>query len=397
MSYHDKFKSAISDLKKQHRYREFIEVARDAGNFPYAYSHKTKRKIVMWCSNDYLAMGQNKELQNEMLNAVEKYGVGAGGTRNISGNSHALVNLEKTIADLHQKEAALVFSSGYVANQSAISVLAKILDDLVIFSDECNHASIIEGIKSAKREKIIFKHNDMTDLEDKLKKYPKSKSKIIIFESIYSMSGNIGKIAEIVKLAKKYNALTYIDEVHAVGLYGEDGSGISGKLGLRSEIDIIQATFAKAFGLLGGYISAKFELVDVIRSYAPGFIFTTAMQPANAEAATKSINILKNNHQIRKKFHDNVHKLKTKLANKNIDFLQNQSHVISIMIRDAAKCKMISDNLLIKHDIYIQPINFPTVKKGTERLRITINPLHNDEMMDKLVNALSKEINLAFH
>lgn len=396
MDYYAKFKTAIEVLKDQNRYREFVEVARDSGNFPYAYSHKTNKNILMWCSNDYLAMGQNKALQAEMLDAISQYGVGAGGTRNISGNSHALVNLEKTIADLHQKEAALVFSSGYVANQSTIAALAKILDDLVIFSDECNHASIIEGIRSTRKEKVIFKHNDVIDLEHKLKNYPKQQSKIIIFESIYSMSGNIGKVKEIVKLAKKYNALTYIDEVHAVGLYGEDGAGISAQFGLRAEIDIIQATFAKAFGLIGGYITAKFSLIDVIRSYAPGFIFTTAMQPANAVAAAKSINILKHDQEIRKKFHLNVKKLKAKLVKAEIDFLQNESHVISVMIKDARRCKIISDNLLIKHDIYIQPINYPTVQKGQERLRITVNPLHSEQMMDKLVEALKLEIKAAF-
>lgn len=393
MDYYNKFKSAISALKEQHRYREFIEVARDSGSFPYAYSHKTQKRILMWCSNDYLAMGQNVELQKAMIMGIEKYGVGAGGTRNISGNSHPLVKLECEIAELHHKEAALVFSSGYVANQSAISALAGVLEDLVIFSDECNHASIIEGIRQAKREKVIFKHNDVTDLENKLKKYPLEQSKIIIFESIYSMSGNVGKVAEIASLAKKYNALTYIDEVHAVGLYGEDGGGVTAQLNLRDEIDIIQATFAKAFGLIGGYISAKFELIDVIRSYAPGFIFTTAMQPANAEAAAKSINILKNNNQLRIEFHENVRKLKDKLTKAKIDFLANNSHVISVMIREAKKCKKISDNLLIKHNIYIQPINFPTVNKGTERLRITVNPLHDENMMNDLVAALQEEIN----
>jgi len=392
MKYQAEFKEAITELKDQNRYREFIEVARDSGNFPYAYSYKTNSEVVMWCSNDYLGMGQNQEVCSAMIEAINKYGVGAGGTRNISGNSHPLVELEKKVAEFHAKEAGLVFSSGYVANQAAISTIAAILDDLVIFSDQCNHASIIEGIRHSRRDKVIFKHNDIVDLEEHLKKYPKEQNKLIIFESIYSMSGNIGRVKDIIALAKKYNALTYIDEVHAVGLYGKTGAGITEELDVRDQIDIIQATFAKAFGLIGGYVVANQEIMDAIRSYAPGFIFTTAMQPATAEAAIKSLEVVSKNNEIRELFYNKVKLIKSKLNKANIEFLDNPSHVVSVMVRDSKKCKEVSDNLLAKHQIYIQPINYPTVRKGTERLRITVNPYHTEEMMDKLITALISEL-----
>ena len=306
MNYQKQFRDAIELLKSQNRYREFIEITRKSGEFPRAYNYKTKQDIIVWCGNDYLGMGQNPLLADAMYQGLKEYGAGAGGTRNISGNHHPLVQLESTVAKLHAMQAGLVFSSGYIANQSTISTLAKILDNLVILSDSCNHASIIEGIKHAKCDKIIFKHNDLKSLEDSLKLLPQERAKLIVFESVYSMNGNIAPVKEIIALAKKYNALTYVDEVHALGLYGDDGVGIISKLNLKSDIDILQATFAKACGLIGGYIVSTSDIVDSIRSYAPGFIFTTAMSPAIANAALASLNHIVANKSLRTRFFDNV-------------------------------------------------------------------------------------------
>jgi 5-aminolevulinate synthase len=381
--YNQEFQKSLENLKKQNRYREFIELARISGESPYALNAKGE-KIIMWCSNDYLALGQNKEVSNTFKDAIDKYGVGAGGTRNISGNSAPLVKLEKKIADFHSKEAGLVFTSGYIANETTISTIAKILPGLVIFSDNHNHASIIEGIVHSGAKKHVFKHNDPEDLESHLKQYPKSQKKLIIFESVYSMTGNIAPIKEIVSLAKKYNCLTYIDEVHAVGLYGKGGRGVANQLGLEKEIDIIQGTFAKAFGLVGGYVSANKEVIDSIRSFAPAFIFTTAMPPAQAEAIIKIIDIIKEADDLREIFWSKVKLLKQKLKDVEIDVFKNPGHIIPIMIRDAKKCKEVSDKLL-KRGLYIQPINYPTVAVGNERLRVTINPNHSEVMMDELV------------
>ena len=386
--YLDKFKQSIEDLKKEYRYREFNEVARIAGNYPYAKHFKTEKEIVMWCSNDYLAMGQNKILIENYAEKCREYGVGAGGTRNISGNSNPLVVLEKDVAKLHKKNGGLVFSSGYIANQATISTIAKILPNLVIFSDSCNHASIIEGIKLSKGEKHVFAHNDPADLEKKLKLYTKDREKLIIFESIYSMTGNIAPIAKFVELAKKYQALTFVDEVHAIGLYGKGGGGLVEKKNLTDEIDILQGTFAKAYGLIGGYVATNDIIIDAIRSYAPGFIFTTALPPALASTISKSIELVSKADDSRKKLFANVALLKEKLKKANIEQYENNGHIIPIMVRDAKKCKYVSDELIAKHQIYIQAINYPTVPKGTERLRITVNPFHTNEMMDDLVDKL---------
>ncbi len=391
-NYQAKFTKSIDLLKEQYRYREFIELARKAGEYPRGFSPKAAQEIIVWCSNDYLAMGQNQDVLAELYQAAQKYGVGAGGTRNIAGNSVALKELEDFMAEFHAKEAALVFTSGYVANQAAIYAVTQVLEQPVIFSDRYNHASIIEGIKSSGCAKEVFAHNDMTDLEVKLQKYPKDQDKLIIFEGVYSMNGSKGKAQEIVALAKKYNALTYIDEVHAVGLYGEKGQGIAAEAGVAADIDIIQGTFAKAYGLIGGYITGKQPTIDVVRSYAPGFIFTTAMPPAMAVAAKKSVELVAEDLAAREKFHANIKLLKQKLTAANIEFMQNDSHVISVMIRDAQKVKRVADNLLLKHQIYIQPINYPTVAKGSERLRVTLTPYHSEELMDQLVDALLAEI-----
>ncbi len=382
------FIQAIEKLKTENRYREFLDISRLCGDFPFAINNKNNRKITVWCSNDYLGMGQNKNAIAEAIEALQCYGIGSGGTRNISGNNHAVIELEKTVADLHNKEAALSFVSGYVANDATIQTLAKIIPDLVIFSDEKNHASIITGIRNSKANKEIFRHNDVLHLEELLKSYPQKQPKIIIFESVYSMDGDFGEVAKIIELAKKYNALTYIDEVHGVGLYGRFGGGLAQELGLENEIDIIQGTFAKAFGAIGGYIAAKREIIDAIRSLASGFIFTTALPPVIAKAVNANINYLRNSAIERQKLHQNVGTLKQELRKLGINFVKNNSHIISIKIGDAKKAQEISKKLLEQFDIYVQHINFPTVAKGDERLRVTVSPLHDEKMIEGLVRAL---------
>jgi 5-aminolevulinate synthase len=385
------FEIELSKIKKENRYREFITVGRDCGNFPFAYHPDLNKKIIIWCSNDYLGMGQNKEVIKSLQNAATKYGVGAGGTRNISGNNIEIVNLEQKIAEFHNKDSALIFSSGYVANKAAIGTLSRFFDDCMIFSDSLNHASIIDGIKDSKAEKVIFRHNDVEHLEELLETHKNRKHKIIIFESVYSMNGSIAKISEIVALAKKYQALTYVDEVHAIGLYGKNGAGIARQAKLHSEIDFIQGSFAKAFGVIGGYVASSKNAIDYIRSFAASFIFTTALPPAILAAISKSLEIIssKEGDMLRKKFSDNLALFKLKLKKTDLEILDNNSHIIAIMIRDARKCKEITDILLQKYDIYLQPINYPTVAKGSERLRVTVTPFHNKKMMDEFVTALS--------
>lgn len=386
----DHFKQVIERLKEENRYREFLDISRICGEFPYAINHQNNQKIVVWCSNDYVGAGQNDEAIKKAKEALDQYGVGAGGTRNISGNSHILVELEKEIADLHKKEAALSFVSGYVANDATIQALAKILPDLVIFSDQKNHASIITGIRNSKAQKEIFRHNDCSHLEELLQKYPKNQPKLIIFEAVYSMDGDFGEIKKFIDLAQKYGALTFIDEVHAVGLYGKNGAGLSEELGLSDQIDIIQGTCAKAFGTIGGYIAAKKEIVDAIRSVASGFIFTTALPPVIAAATIANIKKAKSDDSSRKKLHENVRLLKSKIADSSIRIVENKSHIISVIVGDAARAKAISKRLLDEFNIYVQHINYPTVAKGDERLRITITPFHSEKMIDELVSALKK-------
>lgn len=382
------FKQVISTLRSENRYREFLDISRICGEFPRAINNKNGRKIIVWCSNDYLGLGQNKDAIDAAKSALDTYGVGAGGTRNISGTNHPLILLEEKISKLHEKEAALSFTSGYVANDSTIQALAKIIPDLVIFSDEKNHASIIAGVRNSGLTKHIFHHNDVNHLEELLSKYDKNHPKIIIFESVYSMDGDFGKIKEIIALAKKYDALTYIDEVHSVGLYGATGAGLCEELGVANEIDIIQGTFAKAFGVIGGYIAARKEIIDAIRLVSSGFIFTTALAPSTAAAILANINHVKSCDLERKKMHENVKKIKAAFKKEGIKILENQSHIISVMIGDAKKSQEISKKLLDEFDIYIQHINYPTVARGDERLRITASPLHNDEMINQLIHAL---------
>lgn len=388
MDYLKNFQNSIEALHQENRYRNFINIARIKGQFPYAINKINGRKIILWCSNDYLGMGQNEEAINSAIQALKDYGLGSGGTRNISGNNNLIVQLEEEVAKLNHKESALCFVSGYVANDATIQALAHIIPDLVIFSDAKNHASIISGIKNSKLTKHVFKHNDMLDLENLLKTYPQEKPKLIIFESVYSMDGDFGKVAEIAALAKKYNALTFIDEVHGVGLYGNSGAGLCEKLGLQNEVDIIQGTFAKAYGCIGGYIAGKHEIIDAIRLHASGFIFTTSLPPAVCAAVIANIKHLKASSVERKKHQENVAKLKNSLIDAGIKIVENQSHIISVVIGDAKKSQEISRKLLEEFDIYVQHINYPTVAKGDERLRITVTPLHSDEMIEGLVTAL---------
>ncbi len=389
----DYFKQAIISLQSENRYREFVDISRICGDFPHAINNKNGQKVTVWCSNDYLGMGQNPAAIAQAISVLKCHGIGAGGTRNISGTNHAIVELEKVVADLHDREAALTFVSGYVANDATIQTVAKIIPNLVIFSDQKNHASIISGIRNSRVEKQIFRHNDMAHLEELLQKYSKDQPKIIICESVYSMDGDFGKIAEITSLAKKYQAYTYVDEVHAVGLYGATGAGLCQELGLANEVDIIQGTFAKAFGTIGGYIVAKSEIIDAIRSTASGFIFTTALPPAIAAATVCNIRYLQKSSKEREKMRENVAKLKSKLQEIEVEIVQNNSHIVSVKIGDAAKAKKISQRLLDEFNIYIQHINYPTVAKGDERLRITATPFHDDIMIDDLVLGLKKVLN----
>ena len=392
INYNSYFDNIIQTLKNEDRFREFVNISRICGEFPYAINKSNGKKIVVWCSNDYLGMGQNNSAINQAKLALDEYGIGAGGTRNISGNNSVIVELEHLVASLHKKEAGLVFSSGYSANDGAIQALVKIIPQLVIFSDEKNHASIISGIRNSGAIKHVFRHNDVSHLEELLKKYPLNQPKLIIFESVYSMDGDFGNINEIVDVAKKYFALTYIDEVHAVGLYGKKGAGLTEKMHMQAQIDIIQGTFAKGFGAIGGYICASKNVIEAIRSVASNFIFSTSMSPAIAAAIKHNINYLMNSDQERKKLFENVAKVKQKIIQTNIRIVANESHIISVKIGNALKAKLISQQLLNEHDIYVQHINYPTVAKGDERLRITPSCLHDDDMIDKLINALTKVI-----
>jgi 5-aminolevulinate synthase len=386
------FIKAIEDLKSENRYREFVDIARICGEFPFAINKKNGKKIVVWCSNDYLGMGQNPSAISQAKKALEDYGIGSGGTRNISGNSSPIPDLEKTVADLHHKESGLVFSSGYVANDGAIQALVKIIPDLIIFSDAKNHASIIAGVRNSGAKKHVFRHNDLNHLEELLKNYDLSQPKLIVFESIYSMDGDFGKIVEIVEIAKKYQALTYIDEVHAVGLYGESGAGLSEQLAIQNQIDIIQGTFAKGFGSVGGYITSSKIIIDAIRSYSSNFIFSTSIPPSIAVASKVNVEHLAQSKIERQKLFTNVAEVRKRLLQNKINIFENNSHIISLRIGDAKKAKIISQKLLENFDIYVQHINYPTVAKGDERLRITPSALHNQEMIDNLILALTQII-----
>ena len=390
MDYSARFQKSINKLKYEGRYRFFNEIERKTGTHPIAtWKHNCKNsEIIVWCSNDYLGMSQNKLVIQAMSNAVKIMGTGSGGTRNISGNSAAIIELENELAKLHNKEKALVFSSGYVANESTISTILDLLGDAIVFSDEKNHASIITGIKKSNATKEIFRHNDLDHLENLIKFYPKDRAKLIIFESIYSMDGDFGDIAGIVAIAKKYKAMTFIDEVHAVGMYGKTGAGVSEKLNINKEIDIIQGTLAKAYGTMGGYITSTELVCDAIRSYASGFIFTTALPPALAKTATTSIKYLKKSNIERLLQKEKTICLKNHLKKEKIPFLDNKTHIVPVMVKDPIRCKEISNILLNEFGHYIQPINYPTVPAGSERLRITPGPMHTEKMISELTIAL---------
>ncbi|MBL1241756.1 MAG: 5-aminolevulinate synthase [OCS116 cluster bacterium] len=394
MNYQEFIKNSIQELKQEGRYREFAELKRDNGNFPNA-AHRDQdgdvKNVTIWCSNDYLGMGQNTKVLAAMHEAIDSVGAGAGGTRNISGTTSYHVALEAELADLHQKPAALLFTSGYISNETTLSTLYRILPGLTVFSDELNHASMIEGIKAGRGgDKKIFKHNDLADLEVKLKLVDINAPKLIAFESVYSMDGDIAPIAAFCDLADKYNAMTYIDEVHAVGMYGVRGGGISEREGLTHRLDIIEGTLAKAFGLMGGYITASADLVDAIRSYAPGFIFTTALAPAIVAGATASIAHLKQSHTERQGQRDNAAKLKQMLRDKKLPVIENDTHIVPILVGDPVKCKALTDKLMSEYQIYVQPINYPTVPRGTERVRLTPGPMHKDQNIADLVAALDE-------
>ena len=383
------FRESLDELKNDGNYRIFADLEKIAGNFPQALNYKDNSvsEVTVWCSNDYLGMSQNDIVIESMIEAVKKVGAGSGGTRNISGTNHYHVLLERELCYLHQKEAALLFNSGYLANQATLSTLGKKLPDCVFFSDEKNHASMIQGMRNSGAKKIIFEHNNINDLENKLK-INKSKSKVIVFESVYSMDGNFSPIKEICDLAEKYNALTFLDEVHAVGIYGKRGAGVAEERGVMERIDVIQGTLAKAFGVIGGYITGNRELIDFIRSFASGFIFTTSLPPCIAAGAYSSIRHLKFSDKEREKMFFIVNKLKSFLKKNEIPFLDNGSHIVPVIIGDAKLCKKASNILLDNYKIYVQPINHPTVPKGTERLRITASPNHTERMVKDLANAL---------
>jgi 5-aminolevulinate synthase len=385
------FATKLDSLRDEGRYRIFAELERHAGSFPKArqYRRGDVADVTVWCSNDYLGMGQNPQVIAAMQQAIETYGAGAGGTRNISGTHHLHVELERELADLHGKEGALLFTSGYVSNWTTLSTLGAGIPDCVILSDAGNHASMIEGIRHSRAERRIFKHNDWKDLDRQLSEIAPGRPKIVAFESVYSMDGDIAPIREIVEVCEKHGALTYLDEVHAVGMYGPRGGGIAEREGLMHRIDIIEGTLGKAFGVIGGYITGTAALCDFIRSFGSGFIFTTALPPAIAAGALTSIRHLKVSEMERMRHRANVAKVRARLDAIGIPYMPNESHIVPVMVCDAAKCKWISDLLLERSGIYVQPINYPTVARKTERLRITPTPLHTDAHIDHLVEALS--------
>jgi 5-aminolevulinate synthase len=389
-NYNALFEQSLARLKAEGRYRVFHDLERRVGHFPVAHSHTTGRQITVWCSNDYLGMGQHPKVILAMKEALNRFGAGAGGTRNISGNHHAVVELEQLLSRLHDKESALAFTSGYTANETTLSTLTSHLPECAVFSDERNHASMIHGIRAGRMEKHIFRHNDPEHLEFLLKRVSVSRPKVIAFESIYSMDGDIGPIREICDLAEQYGALTYLDEVHAVGMYGPHGAGVAEQEGLMERLDIIQGTLAKAYGLMGGYIAASRRIVDMVRSFAPGFIFTTALPPVLAAGAIASISHLMQSDAERRGQQKNAARVKAMLAAAGIPVLASPTHIVPVPVGDAERCKLASDLLLEHHNIYVQPINFPTVPRGSERLRLTPSPLHTDAMIDNLTRALAQ-------
>ncbi len=392
MNFEKFFAEKISDLKEEGRYRVFTDIERDAGNFPRAVNHRNGgvTDVTVWCSNDYLGMGQHPDVLSAMKTAIDKCGAGAGGTRNIAGTNHYHVLLEQELADLHGKEAALIFGSGWTANLTALSTLGAMLPDCVILSDAKNHNSMIEGIVHSKAEKKIFKHNDVEDLERLLSEYPVERPKLVAFESVYSMDGDVAPIKEFCDLCDKYGAMSFIDEVHAVGLYGQRGAGVAEREGLMDRLTVIQGTLAKGFGVVGGYVAGSAAFCDFLRSYGTGFIFSTAMPPGVAAAALASIRFLKEHNEIRERHQERAATLKRRFVEAGIMVMPSTTHIVPVLIGDPVQCKQASDVLLDEFGIYVQPINFPTVERGTERLRFTPTPLHTDADMDHLVSALKE-------
>jgi len=390
MNYNQFFSDALNRLHDERRYRVFADLERIAGRFPHATWHSPdgQRPVVMWCSNDYLGMGQHPKVVGAMVETATRVGTGAGGTRNIAGNHHPLVGLEHELADLHGKEAALLFTSGYVSNQTGISTLAKLIPNCLILSDALNHNSMIEGIRQSGCERQVFRHNDAAHLEQLLIAAGPDRQKLIACESLYSMDGDIAPLAKICDLAERYGAMTYVDEVHAVGMYGPRGGGIAERDGVMHRIDVLEGTLAKAFGCLGGYIAAKAEIIDAVRSYAPGFIFTTSLPPAVCAAATAAIRHLKSSNWERERHQERAARVKAVLNAAGLPVMSSTTHIVPLFVGNPEHCKQASDLLLREHGIYIQPINYPTVAKGTERLRITPSPYHDDALIDQLAEAL---------
>jgi 5-aminolevulinate synthase len=392
MDFNAFFQSQLDTLKSEGNYRVFAELERKSGQFPRAKCHNENApdQVTVWCSNDYLGMGQHPVVTGAMKDAIDACGAGAGGTRNISGTNHAHKQLEAELADLHGKESALLFTSGYVSNWAALSTLGARIPDCIILSDELNHASMIEGMRHSRAKIVVWKHNDPEDLDRQLAALPANAPKIVAFESVYSMDGDICPMLEIVEVAEKHGAMTYLDEVHAVGLYGPRGGGVSEREGLADRITLIEGTLGKAYGVMGGYITGSEAMCDFIRSFASGFIFTTALPPAVASAAQASIKYLKNSDTERKLQQQQVAYLRKRLDQEGIPHLENPSHIIPVMIKDPVKCRMIADYLMEQYGIYVQPINYPTVPKGTERLRFTPSPLHSTDDIELLVMALKE-------
>jgi 5-aminolevulinate synthase len=391
MNYESYFRQQLDDVRKEGRYRVFADLERQAGNFPRAIYRdaRGRREVTVWCSNDYLGMGQHPIVLAAMHEAIDRCGAGAGGTRNISGTNHYHVMLERELADLHGKESALLFTSGYVSNWAALGTLAARLPGCVVLSDACNHASMIEGIRHSRTPTRIFAHNDPADLDRKLADIAPNAPKLVAFESVYSMDGDIAPIAELCDVADAHGAMTYLDEVHAVGIYGPRGGGIAEREGLSGRLMVIEGTLAKAFGVIGGYIAASAALCDFIRSFASGFIFTTSLPPHVAAGALASLKHLKQSGDERARLQDRVAALRHRLDGIGIPYLKNPSHIVPVMVRDPVLCKEMSDRLLDAYNVYVQPINYPTVPRGTERLRITPSPFHSDADIDHLVQALA--------
>ena len=390
MDYSVFFASALDKLRDERRYRVFADLERIAGRFPHALWHSPAgpREVVIWCSNDYLGMAQHPKVIGAMVDVAARMGTGAGGTRNIAGTNHPLVELERELADLHGKPAALIFTSGYVSNQTGIPTIAKLLPDCLLLSDALNHNSMIEGVRQSGCEKLVWRHNDVGHLEELLKAADPKRPKLIMFESLYSMDGDVAPVHAICDLAKHYGALTYVDEVHAVGMYGARGGGICERENAMSRVDVIEGTLAKAFGCLGGYIAANEQIIDAVRSYAPGFIFTTALPPAICAAATAAIRHLKTSQWERERHQDRAARVKAVLNAAGLPVMPSTTHIVPVLIGDAEKCKAASDLLLSEFGIYIQPINYPTVPRGEERLRITPSPYHDDALIDRLAEGL---------